>query len=190
MNKTVREYIFSTGHLLQIVQGDITAETVDAIVNAANQYLKHGAGVAGAIVRRGGPSIQAESSQWVRRHGLVSHAQPAYTRAGKLPCRYVIHAVGPVWGEGDENEKLAAAIRGSLQLAHELGLSSLALPALSTGIFGFPKLQAARVFLTTIQDYLDSVPGTHVKLIRLVLFDLATVQAFIEIWDQDDHLAA
>ena len=190
MSHILREHKNKTGQVLQLAQGDITAETVDAIVNAANQYLQHGAGVAGAIVRRGGPSLQAESSQWVREHGLVSHAQPAYTRAGNLPCRYVIHAVGPMWGEGDEDEKLAAAIRGSLHLADQLGLNSIALPALSTGIFGFPKPYAARVILTAVWNYIVSAPDTPLKLIRLVLFDPATVQAFIEIWDQDDHLAA
>jgi len=190
MSQILKEHAFKTGQVIQLAQGDITAEPVDAIVNAANQYLQHGAGVAGAIVRRGGPSIQAESDQWVRQHGLVSHAQPACTHAGNLPCRYVIHAVGPMWGEGDEDEKLVSAIRGSLHLADQLGLNSIALPALSTGIFGFPKHQAARIILSTVQDYLVSAPDTPLKLIRLVLFDPATVRAFIEIWDQDDHLAA
>ena len=101
MNQVRKEHTFPSGQVLQIARGDITAETVDAIVNAANSHLMHGAGVAGAIVRRGGPQIQVESSQWVREHGLVSHAEPAYTHAGNLPCRYVIHAVGPVWGEGE-----------------------------------------------------------------------------------------
>ena len=90
-------YTYPSGQRLEIVQGDITGETVDAIVNAANSHLQHGAGVAGAILRRGGYQIQQESLEWVRQHGPVTHAEPAYTSAGKLPCRYVIHAVGPVW---------------------------------------------------------------------------------------------
>ena len=106
MNRVLREHKFSTGQLLQIVQGDITHENVDAIVNAANEKLKHGGGVAAAISRRGGPAVQRESDQWIEEHGPVSHAEPAYTSAGELPAQYVIHAVGPVWGSGDEDAKL------------------------------------------------------------------------------------
>jgi len=189
MNQTYMDYIFSSGQELQIAQGDITDETVDAIVNAANSHLYHGAGVAGAIVRRGGPKIQAESNQWVREHGPVTHAEPAYTHAGNLPCRYVIHAVGPVWGEnGDEQEKLEAAIRGSLHLADQLAIESIAFPAISTGIFGFPKLCAAEVILFTIRDYFTHNPNSILKLVRLVLFDQETLQAFLKAWEQDDHL--
>jgi len=189
MNQTYMDYIFSSGQELQIAQGDITDETVDAIVNAANSHLYHGAGVAGAIVRRGGPKIQAESNQWVREHGPVTHAEPAYTHAGNLPCRYVIHAVGPVWGEnGDEQEKLEAAIRGSLHLADQLAIESIAFPAISTGIFGFPKLCAAEVILFTIRGYFTHNPNSILKLVRLVLFDQETLQAFLKAWEQDDHL--
>ena len=98
---------------LELAQGDLTEEPLDAIVNAANAHLQHGGGVAGAIVRKGGYQIQEESNAWVRKYGPVSHAKPAYTSAGKLPCHYIIHAVGPVWGEGDEDAKLAAAVSGS-----------------------------------------------------------------------------
>jgi O-acetyl-ADP-ribose deacetylase len=187
MNQILREYTFPSGPSLQIVAGDITAEAVDAIVNAANSHLAHGAGVAGAIVRRGGPAIQRESDQWVRDHGLVTPAEPAYTSAGNLPSRYVIHAVGPVWGEGDEQARLAEAIHGSLSLADKLNLDSIALPALSTGIFGFPKTLAAHTMYSTIREYLAGNPSTDLKLIRLVLFDPETVQAFLNTWEQDDH---
>jgi O-acetyl-ADP-ribose deacetylase (regulator of RNase III) len=190
MKPAQKVYTFPSGQVLQISQGDITAETVDAIVNTANAYLEHGAGVAGAIVQRGGQQIQAESSQWVREHGLVSHAEPAYTHAGYLPCRYVIHAVGPRWGEGDETDKLGAAVRGSLQLAERLSLSSIAFPAISTGIFGFPKLRAAQVMLSTIRDYLANNPDSSLKLIRLVLYDQETLRAFVDTWEQDDHFGA
>jgi len=190
MNIILKQYTFSSGQVLQLVHGDITAENVDAIVNAANSHLAHGAGVAGAIVRSGGPTIQFESNRWVKEHGLVSHAEPAYTSGGNLPCRYVIHAVGPVWGDGDEELKLGQAIRGSLALGDKLNLSSIAFPAISTGIFGFPKALAARVMLNTIQDYLSSYPASRMELIRLVLYDEPTVQASLDIWKQDDHLAA
>ena len=187
MSQVVKEYTFSTGQKLQIAQGDLTAENVDAIVNAANRHLMHGAGVAGAIVRRGGPQIQAESSTWVREHGLVTHAEPAHTHAGNLPCRYVIHAVGPIWGEGDEDAKLHAAIRGALLLADRLGLASIAFPAISTGVFGFPKERAAGIIFAAIQDYLTHNPASSLGLIRLTLFDQETVEAFVKVWELDDQ---
>ncbi len=124
MNRVLLETNLTGGRTLQMVQGDLTQESVDAIVNAANSQLQHGGGVAGAIVRRGGPQIQAESEAWVREHGPVSHAKPAITRSGSLPCRYIIHAVGPVWGEGDEDAKLSAAIHGALAAADRLKIGN------------------------------------------------------------------
>jgi putative ATPase len=188
MNQMLKEHTFLSGQSLQIIEGDITNESVDAIVNAANSYLEHGAGVAGAILRKGGPAIQVESNHWVREHGPVSHAEPAFTRAGNLPCCYIIHAVGPVWGEGDEQARLAAAVYGSLQQADRLGLASIAIPALSTGVFGFPKPLAAGVILYTIQEYVAENAASSLKIIRLVLFDQETVKAFLNAWEQDDHL--
>jgi O-acetyl-ADP-ribose deacetylase (regulator of RNase III) len=183
MNRVLREKNLLSGALLQLVQGDLTDEQVDAIVNAANSHLRHGGGVAGAIVRRGGEVIQEDSEAWVRQHGAVTNANPAYTRAGNLPCRYVIHAVGPVWGEGDEDAKLAAAFSGALRVADELGLTSLALPAISTGIFGFPKERAAQITLESIQAYFQRRPGSSLKQVRLTLFDPHTVDAFLQVWD-------
>lgn len=188
MNPTVREHKFPTGQVLQLARGDITDEKVDAIVNAANAHLAHGAGVAGAILRRGGQQIQAESNQWVRQHGPVSHAEPALTSAGKLPCRYVIHAVGLIWGEGGEQAKLKEATFGALERAAQLAISSISFPAISTGIFGFPKALAAQVMLGEIKQYLIQNPDSSLQLIRLVLFDQVTLQAFLDIWEQDDQL--
>jgi putative ATPase len=179
MNTLLNEHLFPSGQRLQIVQGDLTQEEVDVIVNAANAQLKHGGGVAGAISRRGGPQIQAESDEWVRQHGPVTHAEPAYTGAGSLPCRTVIHAVGPVWGEGDEDRKLTEAVTGSLHLADRLGLTSIALPAISTGIFGFPKERAAEIILSAIRDYFIQNPGSGLQQVRLTLFDRETVEAFL-----------
>lgn len=190
MNQTLKEFTFPSGRSLQLIQGDITTESVDAIVNAANSRLAHGAGVAGAILRKGGPVIQVESDQWVREHGPVNHDEPAYTSAGNLPCRYVIHSVGPQWGEGDEQAKLASAVSGSLKLADQLSLASVALPALSTGIFGFPRSMAARVTLTSIHGFLADHPLTSLKIIRLVLYDQETVRAFLDAWEQDDHFSS
>jgi len=184
MSQILSEHVFPSGAILQIAEGDLTQEAVDAIVNAANSHLQHGGGVAGAIARRGGPEIQAESDAWVRQHGPVSHAEPAYTGAGSLPCRYVIHAVGPVWGEGDEDARLEAAVSGSLHLADRLELASIAFPAISTGIFGFPKERAADIILSAIQDHLLHNPTSNLKLVRLTLFDAPTIDAFIAVWKE------
>jgi O-acetyl-ADP-ribose deacetylase (regulator of RNase III) len=181
VNNVLAERVLPTGHTIQIVQGDISMETTDAIVNAANAYLQHGAGVAGAIVRSGGPVIQQESEAWVRKNGPVLHSQPAWTSGGKLPAKYVIHAVGPVWGDGDEDAKLAAAIHGSLAAAEDLKLSSISFPAISTGIFGFPKERAAGVIFSAVDEYF-SRDGSGIKLIRFVLFDKETVDAFMKAW--------
>ncbi len=179
MNQILRNQTFPSGHTFQIVQGDITQEKVDAIVNAANAQLMHGGGVAGVISRRGGCAIQAESGKWVRERGPVSHAAPAYTTGGRLPCKYVIHAVGPVWGSGDEDAKLSAAITGSLRVADELELNSIAFPAISTGIFGFPKERAASITFDAIEQYFLDHPDSGVSLVRLTLFDQLTVEAFL-----------
>jgi len=178
MNTVLKERDLPTGQTLQIVQGDITTEEVDAIVNAANEHLQHGGGVAWAISKRGGPAIQRESDEWIRKKGTVSHAHPAWTSGGHLPARQVIHAVGPVWGTGDEDAKLREAISGSLRVADKLGLESIAFPAISTGIFGFPKELAAKIMLKSISDYfLEGSSG--LKTVRLVLFDDASVEAFL-----------
>lgn len=180
MNKVVKEYPFSSGIKLQIISGDLTRERVDAIVNAANAYLQHGGGVAGAISRHGGPQIQIDSDQWIEQHGFVSHNSPAYTTGGNLHCRYVIHAVGPVWGEGDEDEKLADAISGSLKLGDQLSLISLAFPAISTGIFGFPKERAAKVILKAMRDYFAGTPGSNLEVVRITLFDQDSLHIFLK----------
>jgi O-acetyl-ADP-ribose deacetylase len=182
MNTILKERNLPTGQSLQIVQGDITTDAVDAIVNAANEHLQHGGGVAWAIVRRGGDVIQKESDQWIRQHGTVSHADPAWTSGGSLHAKYVIHAVGPVWGDGDEDNKLADAVTGSLRVADELKCESISMPAISTGIFGFPKDRAAGIIFSSIEKYFASVPPQTLKTVRIVLFDDATIQPFLKIW--------
>jgi O-acetyl-ADP-ribose deacetylase len=189
MNTVITSNLYPGGQKLEIVQGDITQEPSDAIVNAANNRLQHGGGVAGMISRRGGPQIQIESDAWVRQHGPVTHARPAYTSAGSLPCRYIIHAVGPVWGEGDEDSKLRAAVRGSLELADQLKLSSLAMPAISTGIFGFPKELAARISYEAIETYFKQQPaGSSLRVVRIILFDPEAVDAFTSEFEKKDSL--
>jgi O-acetyl-ADP-ribose deacetylase (regulator of RNase III) len=184
MSLTLASQALPAGQVVELVQGDITLEQVDAIVNAANNALQHGGGVAAAISRKGGPTIQAESNAWVRQHGSVPHAEPAYTSGGSLPCQYVIHAVGPVWGEGDEDAKLTAAVRGSLVRADGLGLKSLAMPAISTGIFRFPKARAANILLKAIEGYCGENPVSSLKRIRIVVFDQPTCDVFRDVWEQ------
>jgi O-acetyl-ADP-ribose deacetylase (regulator of RNase III) len=141
--------------------------------------------VAWAISKRGGPAIQQESDEWIRAKGTVSHMHPAWTSGGRLPAKYVIHAVGPVWGVGEEDAKLSEAVSGSLQVADELGLKSIALPAISTGIFGFPKERAAKVILNAIFKYF-STGSSKIKTVRMVLFDRTTVEAFSSVWRMEN----
>ncbi len=183
MNSVLAEHVFPAGQKIQIVQGDITTEDVDSIVNAANERLQHGGGVARTISSQGGPAIQRESDQWIRAHGPVPHSHPAWTSGGRLPARYVIHAVGPVWGDGDEDKKLSDAVTGSLRVADELGCSSIAMPAISTGIFGFPKDRAARVIFSALEGYFES-HASGMKIIKLVLFDQPTVEVFLNSWHE------
>jgi O-acetyl-ADP-ribose deacetylase (regulator of RNase III) len=162
------------GATLKLLQGDITAMATDAIVNAANEHLAHGGGVAGAISRRGGPVIQQESDDWVRRHGRVATGSAAITGGGRLPARYVIHAVGPIYdGTRRSAELLAAAVRSSLALADERELRSIALPAISTGVFGYPLEEAARVMLAAAKEYLEGRTG-----LERVVFCLYGQQAY------------
>jgi len=184
MNSVLTEHFFPSNQSIQIVQGDITTENVDTIVNAANEHLQHGGGVAWAISKKGGAAIQKESNEWIRQHGLVSHSHPAWTSGGHLPAKYVIHAVGPVWinGRDDEDQKLEQAITGSLRLADELKCSSIALPAISTGIFGFPKDRAAAIIFSAIEKYFFENSSSSIKIAKLVLFDQPTIDVFTQSW--------
>jgi O-acetyl-ADP-ribose deacetylase len=142
--------------VVELVQGDITDMATDAVVNAANSQLSHGGGVAAAIVKKGGQVIQEESSIWVKAWGgEVSVGSAAITSGGKLKAKYVIHAVGPRMGEGDEDNKLKKATLSSLQMADRHNLKSVALPAISTGIFGYPMNRCARVMIGATLEYLN-----------------------------------
>jgi len=174
-----------SGQVISLRQGDLTQEEVEAIVNAANSQLAHGGGVAGAIVRRGGPSIQEESNRWVREHGPVPVGQVALTGAGNLPAKAVIHAVGPRWGlDRPEEELLRAAVENSLLKAHEEGFTSIALPAISSGIFGFPQDRCAQILLQTAADFCAQYPHSSLRDIRFVLFDDQTTQTFLSTFRQ------
>ncbi len=158
---------------LELVQGDITEMDTDAIVNAANAALKMGGGVAGAILRKGGWEIQEECD----RIGGTHVGGAVITTGGKLKARYVIHAVGPRMGEGDEDRKLRDATRNALRVADEHGLKSIALPAISTGIFGFPMERAAEIMLKTTLDYLRE-GNTGLERVVYVLWGEDAYQTF------------
>ena len=166
------------GKKVKVVLGDITLENTEAIVNAANSLLKHGGGVAGAIVRRGGRVIQEESDRIVKERGAVLVGSAVYTSGGELKAKYVIHAVGPVWGEGDEERKLRSAVRSALELADQLGVKSVALPAISTGIFGYPKEEGTKVIVEEVLRFLKEKPETSLREVHLTAIDRETAELF------------
>ncbi len=176
MNEVLVERRLAGDRLLRVVRGDLTEERVDAIVNAANSQLAHGGGVAGAIVRKGGAVIQEESDGMAP----VRVGETAVTSAGRLAARYVIHAVGPVWGEGDEDRKLYSAFYNSLKRAGDLGCTSLSLPAVSSGIFGFPKDRCARIFVDAVESYVAGHPESSLREIRATNIDEGTSVLFVE----------
>ncbi|MDD5066650.1 MAG: macro domain-containing protein [bacterium] len=182
MEKIIMQFFLPENNNVEIIlkQGDITEERVDAIVNAANSRLQHGGGVAGAIVRKGGWSIQDESN----KIGFVRVGQSALTGAGKLPAEKIIHTVGPQWGEGDEINKLSGAVHQSLKLADENKLMTISFPAVSSGIFGFPKDKCAEVMLASVRKYLKENPGTGLKKIIFCIIDDLTVNVFKEMFQK------
>lgn len=173
---------------IELAKGDITDETVDAIVNAANHSLLGGGGVDGAIHRAGGPTILAECKQLraTRYPDGLPTGMAAATTAGRLEARWVIHTVGPVWAKTiDHSEQLASAYRESLLLAAELGATSVAFPAISAGIYGWPMTDAARIAIETTRAVIAAGSGRtgsggtgSIELVRFVLFGDAAYGAF------------
>ena len=159
---------------------DITHETTDAIVNAANSTLLGGGGVDGAIHRAGGPAILAECKQIVNRIRSLSEGNAVITTGGRLRAKYVIHTVGPIYngGEREEAEQLASCHRESIRLADEHALESLSFPAISTGAFGYPISEAAPIAVSSAVESLASTH--HVNRVRFVLFDVATLRAYAQ----------
>ncbi len=164
--------------VIRVVQGDLTAQDVDAVVNAANEHLAHGGGVAAAIVRAGGHSIQDESDRWIAEHGAVGRGEAAVTSAGTLPAQWVVHTVGPRYREGGDNEPLLAdAVAAALAAGSGAGARSLAFPAISAGIFGYPRGEATAVIARTVAAWLAAHPG-RVDEVRLVGYDDGTTADF------------
>jgi O-acetyl-ADP-ribose deacetylase len=163
---------------LRLVCHDITTYRADAIVNAANSELLPGGGVCGAIHRAGGPAIAEECRRIRNERGSVPPGKAVATTAGDLPAQYVIHTVGPVWNGGSrgEAEALASCYRESMRVADDLKLHSIAFPAISTGIFGYPVEQAAWVAIPTIIGALPS--AQHLVFVSIVLFDRPTLDTF------------
>jgi O-acetyl-ADP-ribose deacetylase len=181
MSEVLREATLPTGVVLSLRRGDLTREPVNAIVNAANSHLQHGGGLAGAISRAGGPSIQRESDAI----GFVPTGTAAVTGGGSLPARWVIHAVGPIWDRHEEAEAdrlLASATEAALELAEAKQLASIGLPALSAGIYGFPKDRCAALMLGALLEHLNQNPDTTLRDIRFVLMDEGAIAAFEEEW--------
>ncbi|MEE9911602.1 MAG: O-acetyl-ADP-ribose deacetylase [Deltaproteobacteria bacterium] len=162
--------------LIELVLGDITRESTDAIVNAANSRLAGGAGVDGAIHRAGGPAIMAEC----RKIGGCPTGQAVITTGGNLKARYVIHTVGPVYVNGTRGEALllASAYQNSLKLAVKNGLQSISFPAISCGVYGYPVHDAAHLALATCMAFAGN--DTAIRVIRHVLFDQRTLDIFTE----------
>jgi O-acetyl-ADP-ribose deacetylase len=161
------------GCIIELVEGDITEQDTDAIVNAANQYLQLGSGVAGAIQRKGGVSIQRECDDI----GRCPVGSAVITSGGDLPARHVIHAVGPHGDDPDADEMLASATRNSLRVAEQNNLRSISFPAISTGVFGYPIDSCAHIMLSqAIKHFMQ--PDVHLECIVFCLFDSDAYQVF------------
>ena len=158
-------------HKIELIKGDITKVTVDAIVNAANTSLLGGGGVDGAIHRAGGPAILEECRKIVARQGGCKTGQAVITTAGNLPAKFVIHTVGPVWngGQNGEPQKLADCYRNSLQLAVDNGCKTIAFPNISTGVYRFPKKDAAKIAVETVTAFLSQTD--KIEKVMFVCFD-------------------
>ena len=163
---------------LTLVQGDITKEGVDAIVNAANEQLMGGGGVDGAIHRAGGPAIMAECNEIRAEQGGCPTGSAVITTGGNLPAKHVIHTVGPIWRGGNAGEPnlLASCYRESLNLALEGGIKTVAFPSISTGIYGYPIDKAAGTAFNAVKEFLEAHDG--IEEVRFVLFDDTTYAGY------------
>ena len=174
----VRLYVSADRLLVIKGPGDITRETCDAIVNAANSSLLGGGGVDGAIHRAGGPAILEACKAVVARQGRLPAGHAVATPAGRLAAKYVIHTVGPIWsgGQHGEAETLASCYEVSIRTADELQLQTLAFPAISTGIYGYPLERAADIAVSSVARALEKT--SHVREVKFVLFDSAALECF------------
>lgn len=170
---------------LLVVKGDLTASTADAIVNAANSQLSHGGGLARAIVRKGGSEIQMKSWKWINRHGSLAVGSAMSTTSGKLPCKYVIHTVGPKVSHvpeptSEHAQQLCSAVWSALTEANRLRLRSVAIPGISTGAFGYPRELGAREIVNECIRFCREYESTTIQVIGLMNFDDPTVTCFVK----------
>ncbi|MGB5089756.1 MAG: macro domain-containing protein [Nitrososphaeraceae archaeon] len=176
--KEIISQISIKGKIIRLVRGDITERNVDVIVNAANSYLRHGGGLAAAIVRKGGKIIQEDSD----KIGVVRVGNAVITGSGTLPCKAVIHAVGPKIGEGKEDQKLRSAMKNALILAQANGFKSISIPAISSGIFGFPKDRCAKILVNESIRFItnsSSKPrASSLQTVEFCILDEETLEEF------------
>lgn len=168
-----------------VVVHNLLAEPVDCIVNAANGMLAHGGGVAAAIASAAGPRLVEEGNELVRKRGVISVGDAVVTTAGNLPFKGIIHAVGPRMGEGDEENKLAKALRSSFMRAHEKGWSSLSFPGISSGIFAVPHQICARAYGRAVKEFFEEYPESSLKKIRLCLFEGPLLETVKDEFDRE-----
>jgi O-acetyl-ADP-ribose deacetylase len=170
---------FEGGRSLQLLKGDITKIPVDAIANAANAELRGGGGVDGAIHAAAGPALRIELDEIIRKQGGCPPGSAVVTSAGNLPAKYVFHAVGPIYrdGQSGEAELLRSAYRSCLRLAEEKAAAYVSFPSISTGVYGYPVAEAAPIALQEAIAHLQQ-PGTNVQRLVFVLFDEKTLQAY------------
>ncbi len=173
------QHEFANGRILRLMRGDITQVEVDAICNAANSALRGGGGVDGAIHRAGGPVLMKELDRIRAQQTLCHTGSAVATSAGNLPAQYVFHAVGPVYqgGHGNEEDLLASCYRTCLELAQERKVKRISFPSISTGVYGYPGVQAAPIALGTVWDWLEQLDTTVEEAI-FVLFDGRTLAAY------------
>ena len=181
--KDKNKIIINKKHTIEIVKNNITLERVDAIVNAANVNLAHGAGVAGALSRKGGPSIQKESEDYIKKNGPLKTGGVAVTGAGILKCKHLIHGVGPIcarYPKAKSQKLLKTCVRNVLYRAHKLGdVKSMSMPAISSGVYGCPKDVCAEILITTCVEWLaKNSKDCNIETVRLCDFDVPTLEAF------------
>lgn len=174
--KVLDEINIKGNRILRLVEGDITERNVDAIVNPANSYLQHGGGVAGAIVRKGGNAIQEESN----KIGFVEVGSSVTTTSGLLHCKAIIHTVGPRIGEGNEDEKLSKAINTCLEVSLQKGFKSISIPAISSGIFGFPKDRCAKILVNETIAFFEKLDNLsdNIQMVEFCIIGDETIKAF------------
>ncbi len=178
------------GRTLHLVVGDLLVQPVEAIVNAANGQLAHGSGVAAVIARAAGPALEREGRTYVRTRGPVPTGEAVVTTAGDLPFRGVIHAVGPRRGEGEEEEKLTAAVANALLRAHEHAWASVAMPAISSGIFAVPLEACARAYVAGVRRHVSEHQESMVRSVTICLLEGPLVALVSAAMDDESQAAA